>query len=129
MPISMAADADDGGMRAEPLPRITHMGEFRGADDFHFGRGQALIIETEPGKHVLRFENFSVRNGPDLFVYLSTEADEYGRDSLELGKLKATDGAFNYDIPHGTDLTRYKSVVVWCKPFAVMFAVAPFVGV
>ena len=49
---------------------MTHRGMFEGADDFHFGRGDALLIETAPGAYTLRFENFSVRNGPDLFVYL-----------------------------------------------------------
>src|SRR3990172_852867 len=32
-------------------PRITHQGQFHGADDFHFGRGKALLIETGPGKY------------------------------------------------------------------------------
>lgn len=99
---------------------------FRGADDFHFGRGDALLIRTSPTDHVLRFENFSVRNGPDLYVYLSR--DESGRrvdEALNLGRLKATDGAFNYEIPANLDLTGIKSVVVWCRQFAVQFAVAP----
>ncbi len=119
-------EPESSGVNATTFaPRVVYEGEFHGADDFHFGRGQARIIEAEPGRHVLRFENFSVRNGPDLVVYLSTEADDYSGDSLELGKLKATDGAFNYDIPEGTDISRYKSAVVWCKPFGVLFAVAP----
>jgi len=105
-------------------PRVTHQGEFRGADDFHFGRGAALLIETAPGQYVLRFEDFSVRNGPDLYVYLSDDPESYGDSTLELGTLKATDGAFNYDVPAGTDISRFKSAVVWCKQFSVLFAVA-----
>jgi hypothetical protein len=107
-------------------PRVTHRGEFHGADDFHFGRGAALLIETAPGVYTLRFEEFSVRNGPDLYVYLSTSAEGYGDGSLELGTLKATDGAFNYELPPGTDVTRFESAVVWCKQFGVLFATAPF---
>jgi hypothetical protein len=106
--------------------RIIRQGEFQGADDFHFGRGQALLIETEPGTHVLRFEDFSVRNGPDLFVYLSPDTNGYADGALELGELKGTDGAFNYDLPAGTDVSRFKSAVVWCKQFAVLFATATF---
>lgn len=113
-----------GTSAATSFPRIVGKGEFLGADDFHFGHGQALIIEIEPGRYTLRFENFSVRNGPDLYVYLSHEADDYGKDPLEIGKLKATDGAFNYEIPSDTDITQYKSAIVWCKPFGVMFAIA-----
>ena len=106
-------------------PRVTHQGEFSGADDFHFGRGRALLIETAPDTYTLRFEEFSVRNGPDLFVYLSTSADGYGDGSLELGGLKATGGAFNYEVPPGTDVSQYRSAVVWCKAFSVLFATAP----
>lgn len=106
-------------------PRVTHQGEFHGADDFHFGRGKALLIETAPGQYILRFEEFSVRNGPDLYVYLSDDPEGYGDSPLELGTLKATDGAFNYDVPAGTDISRFKSAVVWCKQFEVLFAIAP----
>jgi len=106
-------------------PRIVQQGTFSGADEFHFGSGRALLIETAPGVFMLRFEEFSIRNGPGLHVYLSPDADGYTENSLEIGRLKATDGAFNYDLPAGTDLSRYRSVVVWCKPFSVLFATAP----
>ena len=103
-------------------PAVIYSGSFVGADDFHFGRGDALIIETEPGKYVLRVENFSVRNGPDLFVYLSEDpAGESVDDALNLGDLKATDGAFNYEIPPEIDVSRIKSAVVWCRQFSVLF--------
>ena len=106
-------------------PRVASQGEFRGADDFHFGRGQVLLIESAPGEYTLRFENFSVRNGPDLFVYLSNDPGGIS-DALLLGDLKGTDGAFNYDVPAGTDISRFKSAVVWCRQFAVLFAAATF---
>jgi len=119
-------EASHGATEAPQFqPRVASQGEFRGADDFHFGRGQALLIETAPGEYTLRFENFSVRNGPDLFVYLSTDPNG-SNDGLLLGDLKGTDGAFNYDVPEGTDIFRYKSAVVWCRQFAVLFATATF---
>lgn len=99
-------------------------GEFRGADTFHFGRGRALINEAAPGRYTLRVEDFSVQNGPDLYVYLSTNPQGYAADATNLGRLKASDGAFNYDIPAGTDISRIKSVIVWCRQFSVLFATA-----
>ena len=93
-------------------PRVASQGEFRGADDFHFGRGKALLIETAPGTYTVRFEEFSVRNGPDLFVYLSTDPNGYSDDGLLLGELKGTDGAFNYDVPPGADISQYRSAIV-----------------
>jgi electron transfer DM13 len=104
-------------------------GSFRGTDDFHFGRGTATIIETAPGRFTLRLDDFSVRNGPDLYVYLSPKADDYARGALELGKLKATDGAFGYDLPAGVDPAGFGSAIVWCKQFSHLFAVAPLASV
>ena len=118
------APADEA---TEPL--VTHEGDFEGTDDFHFARGKALLIETAPDVYVLRFEEFSVRNGPDLFVYLSPSAEGNADGFIDLGSLKATDGAFNYDIPAGTDVSQYKSAIVWCKAFSVLFAVAPLARV
>jgi hypothetical protein len=109
------------------VPRITHLGEFEGADDFHFGRGDAQIIETAPGAYTLRFEDFSVRNGPDLFVYLSPDNEEID-GAINLGALKATDGSFNYEIPAGTDISAFSSAIVWCRQFATRFASAPLVA-
>jgi hypothetical protein len=107
-------------------PRALVTGEFSGTDEFHFGRGTATIIELEPGRYHLRLEDFSVRNGPDLFVYLSPDVDGYDDDALELGRLKATDGSFGYDLPEGADPSAFRSAIIWCKQFAHLFATAPF---
>jgi hypothetical protein len=103
---------------------IVLRGEFVGADDFHFGEGTALIIETAPGQYVLRFEAFSVRNGPDLYVYVSPDPVDYAEAAYEVGTLKATDGAFNYELPAGFSLDQVRSAIVWCKQFSTLFAYA-----
>ena len=107
-------------------PSTVATGEFEGTDEFHFGRGTASVIEIEPDRYHLRLDDFSIRNGPDLYVYLSTDAGDYARDALELGRLKATDGSFGYDVPQGADIGRFRSVIIWCKQFSHLFAVAPF---
>ena len=106
-------------------PDVVASGEFSGTDDFHYGSGTASIIETAPGTFTLRLEDFSVRNGPDLFVYLSPDPDGYVDGALELGRLKATDGSFNYALPAGADPAAFASALIWCKQFAHLFAVAP----
>jgi hypothetical protein len=116
------------GPTAEPTPFATTTiasGRFRGTDDFHFGRGTATIVETAPGRYHLRLEEFSVRNGPDLYVYLSPDAADYAPGALEVGRLKATDGAFGYDLPAGVDPAGFSSAIIWCKQFSHLFAVAP----
>lgn len=84
-----------------------------------------MLIATTPDQFVLRLEDFSVQNGPDLFVYLSTNPNGWSDDGLNLGELRATDGSFNYDVPVGVDIYQYQSVVIWCRAFAVLFATAP----
>jgi hypothetical protein len=107
-----------------PAP-LARSGSFSGADDFHFGRGTAHLIETSPGVFVVRLADFAVRNGPDLFVYLSPAADGYADGAIELGQLKADKGNQNYSVPPGVDPTSAGSVVIWCKQFSVLFATAP----
>jgi len=110
-----------------PFVARTHAsGRFAGTDDFHFGRGTASLIEVSPGRFHLRLEDLSVRNGPDLYVYLSTASNDYAKGSLEVGRLKATDGSFGYDLPADTDIRGYRSAIIWCKQFSHLFAVATF---
>lgn len=120
-PVPSDAPAPSGDIEA---PEGTRTGSFVGADEFHFGSGTALLIETAPGEWIVRFEDFSVRNGPDLFVYLSPDSDGYVDGAIELGPLKATDGSFNTAVPAATNVGEMRSVVIWCKQFAVQFAVA-----
>ncbi len=103
---------------------ILARGEFRGADPGHHGSGTALLIRAADGSHILRFEDFSVTNGPDLFVVLSTTPG-YSADSLILEELRATDGNINYAIPDGVDVSRFQTAIIWCKQFRVTFATAP----
>jgi hypothetical protein len=111
-------------------PLLLLSGTFHGSDDFHFGRGTARLIETAPGSFVVRLEDFAVRNGPDLYVYLSPSANGYAAAAIELGRLKADTGNQNYAVPAGAldDPASAASVVIWCRQFSHLFATAPLAG-
>lgn len=109
--------------------RVLARGTLRDGEPGHNGEGTVQVIRTEDGALFLRFEEFSVTNGPDLFVVLSPDAGGYADASLNLGGLKATDGNVNYEIPAGTDLSQYRSAVIWCRAFDVTFAVAKLEGI
>ena len=98
-------------------------GEFRDGAPGHRGSGKATLGRDAAGKLVLVLENFSVTNGPDLRVILSSDAEGSG-DGLDLGKLRATDGTFTYSVPDGTDLASYRSVTIFCAAFPTVFAYA-----
>lgn len=108
-----------------PQPTVTLQGTFKDADNFHRGSGTASVVTLPDGRQILRFENFSVTNGPALSVYLVRSADgNVDSGYLDLGKLKGNKGNQNYEIPAGTDLREYGSVIIWCVPFKVTFTTA-----
>jgi len=114
-----AADAARAGVVAS--------GPFRDGDPGHNGSGTAEVQRLADGSLNLFLRNFSVTNGPDLFVYLVAEANPGRSDiaaGLNLGELQANNGNQNYVIPAGTDIARYKSVSIWCRQFQVNFAIA-----
>lgn len=103
-------------------PKVLAMGQLQRVDDLHRGTGPVSLVELD-GKTFVRFENVAIQNGPDLHVYLARGlggAYDGNRD-LYLGALKATNGSFNYELPVGTSVADYKSVVVWCRVFTVLF--------
>jgi Electron transfer DM13 len=98
-------------------------GSFVGVGDgIHNAEGTAKVIPLQDGSNILRLENLRVTNGPDLYVYLAT--DKTASDFVSVGKLKANNGNQNYDIPAGTDLSKYSTVLIWCRPFSVLFGSA-----
>ncbi len=109
-------------------PAILASGQLEGADSFHFGSGRVLLVRGPEGQLLLRFEDYEVRNGPDLFIYLSPDpaGDPEASGALNLGAIKATKGNVNYEVPAPTDITRFRSAVIWCRSFDVVFAVATF---
>lgn len=95
-------------------------------DGIHNAEGTARVISLEDGSRVLRFENLKSTNGPDLYVYLAT--DKGASDFVDLGRLKGNIGNQNYNIPQGTDLSKYNTVLIWCKQFSVLFGSAELVA-
>ena len=118
-PAGTAVPAQAGGILA--------MGEFQDGEPGHHGAGTAQLQRLADGRLNLFLSNFSVTNGPDLVVVLSTDTEgskSSVSSGLTLESLKANNGNQNYGIPAGTDLTRFKSVIVFCKSFPTVFAFA-----
>ncbi|UVS69383.1 DM13 domain-containing protein [Nitrososphaera viennensis] len=116
--IDKGSTEDDAMMKDKVL--VETGGTFAGAGDgFHNAEGTARVLHLGSGSSVLRLEEFKVTNGPDLYVYLS--ADKSNADYVSLGRLKASSGNQNYDLPDGIDLSRYDNVIIWCQSFSVYF--------
>ena len=89
----------------------------------HDVEGEALLVKAKD-QYFLRFENLETINGPDLRIYLSSDLSN--DDIVDLGPIRATRGNVNYSIPAGTDLSRYKNAMIWCRAFGVLFSYAQF---
>jgi len=107
----------------EQTPNNTLTGTFIGiGDGFHNVEGAAKVIPVESGAQILRLENFKATNGPDLYVYLSK--DKSASDFINVGRLKGNVGNQNYEIPIGSDLSKYNTVLIWCRAFSFLFGSA-----
>jgi hypothetical protein len=105
------------------MPNVLRTGSFVDAGDgIHNADGITKIVPLQDGSNILRLENLRVTNGPDLYVYLSP--DKSASDFVNIGKLKANNGNQNYEIPSETDLSKYDTVLIWCRPFSVLFGSA-----
>jgi hypothetical protein len=96
----------------------------------HPTSGQAEVVRNAGGSYAVQLRDFSTSDGPAVHVWLTDQAQDAGDAKfngpghLDLGALKATNGDEVYAVPAGTDIARYKSVLVWCDRFSVGFGVA-----
>lgn len=116
-------NASQDRRRPKRAPVELASGEFAGADG-HAGSGTATVVQEPSGGRLLTFTEFDVDPGVDVDVYLVPGDGSDVSDRIELGNLKGNVGNQQYEIPAGADLSRYGTVVLWCKPFTVRIAVA-----
>lgn len=119
--------SDAAGTAEATEPVDLARGEFVSLD--HGTRGVARVLELADGSRIVRLEGLDTSNGPDLFLYLSTnpadgEEGAFGDDFVNLGRLKGNQGDQNYDLSADVDLTLYASVVIWCHRFSSAFGAA-----
>jgi Electron transfer DM13 len=116
---------------AQDKAQILETGTFHGK--VHNTSGRATIYREADGQLVLRLTNFKTSNGPDVHVVLIAAKDaaddanflKSSTPRLELGLLKGNEGDQNYNIPAGTDLSKYQTVSIYCERFNANFGAAP----
>ena len=114
----------------EPIEKVTiidaeqsvaRVGSFENGEANYKGQGEVYLVRDGDSRF-LRFENFSVTNGPDLFVTLNKGSDPKG-DHVIIEALKGNQGNQNYDISE-YDLSEYQSISIYCRAFNREFATA-----
>jgi Electron transfer DM13 len=135
--------AQDSMMKQDPMMKQDSMqmehkdgkpsytGTFHGK--VHQTSGRASVYQQADGKYLLRLTNFKTSNGPDVHVILVATKDAADdanfltskTEKIELGKLKGNEGDQNYEIPAGTDLSKFQTVSIYCERFNANFGAAP----
>jgi pentapeptide MXKDX repeat protein len=127
----MKRDKMQDNMKHEGMAKTLLTGKFHGK--VHATSGRATVYQEADGKLVLRLPNFKTSNGPDVHVILVATKDAMddanflkdNTEKLELGKLRGNEGDQNYEIPAGTDLTKFQTVSIYCERFNANFGAAP----
>ncbi|MGY5127184.1 DM13 domain-containing protein [Streptomyces nigrescens] len=119
----------ESAMSPRPAAGPKDLAEGRFVTHEHATSGIARTVRLAEGGHVLRLEDLKTSDGPDVRVYLSTRGADavekgLGDGAVELGKLKGNLGNQNYTVPAGTDLSEFRSAVLWCERFSVSFGAA-----
>jgi hypothetical protein len=128
LPVVAAADTAAAPLAEKPTVRVLATAAFRSYE--HASSGRARVLQLPDGRRYVRFDRFHTSNGPALKVYLSAASatgpgDAFDDRYVDLGDLKGNIGEQNYSLARDVDLSRYRSVVVWCARFHVAFAAAP----
>jgi hypothetical protein len=110
--------ASSGAVAASPGAETVREGDLVRISAADYGTGAVRIVKIGTDRF-LRFENVDIAGAPDMYVYLSDQTDGRPGTFVDLGKLKATNGSFNYSIPTSVDLATVRSVVIWCRQFSV----------
>ena len=106
-------------MKSNDDLKFVQIVDFQGVKG-NIATGLAMIV-TSGDATFLRFEEFDMDDGYDLYVYLTKSGDV--STGFEIAKLKANHGNQNYEIT-GIDTSAYRVVVIYSKSFAIYYASA-----
>lgn len=90
-------------------------------------KGSWDIVERDGRTFIVFSDDFRAANGPDLKIFLSPKSvsEATGKTAvdgaLNIGELKKTRGAQEYEVPADIDLSQYGSVLVHCEAFSVLW--------
>jgi len=130
LPILTAPKAPDAAILAQTSAQAMFTASFTrdlaGSDFLHWGEGTVSLTPTQ-----IAFTG-KLAPGPDYKLYLVTDfaEDEAGFAPLKanaklIGDIESFDG-FLLDLPAGTDLTAYTTVLVWCESFGEFITAAKY---
>lgn len=89
--------------------------------------GNWSVINIDGVTQIYFSEDFKTKGGPDLKVYLSEASIEEldsktaANSAINIGVLKSKSGKQIYTIPDDVNLSDYKSLIIHCEAFSVLW--------
>ncbi|MDZ4766806.1 MAG: DM13 domain-containing protein [Chloroflexota bacterium] len=136
-----AAPEDDEDLPTLIDSVIVAVGSFARIDAVRWGQGEATVYQSSNEPTLLRLDNFSVANGPDLRLAFSTmpqpttttemrAADVDGNNTVfEVGPLKGAYGSQNFSLPTNLNVRQFASLVIYSEALDMIYSIAPlFIG-
>lgn len=113
-------------------PVIVGRGAFTQVDEVRWASGNVVIYEQADGSKVVRFEDFTVVNGPELRVMLTAKSSEaltqdpsLGITDIDLGPLHGNIGSQNYLLPPEINIRSYSRVAIVSSALNIVYSIAP----
>ena len=88
----------------------------------HNAGGTVKLLKIGSEYYVRLEDDFTVTNGPDLFVHFGKDGQYTA--SARLGNLKGNIGGQNYKVPTELNPADFNEVWIWCRAFSVPFGKA-----
>jgi len=89
--------------------------------------GDWSIEQDGEDRFIVLADNFKSKSGPDLKTFLSPASlsevtgKTATKGSVFLSELKSTKGIQRYPIPQDIDLAQYKSLLIHCEKYAILW--------
>lgn len=123
---------EDRAMPELNAPITVASGTFQQINPVRGAQGTVNIYRDAANDFTMRFEGFSMLNGPNLRVLLSpaeaprlsTDLTTGGIEPIDVGVLLATNDSQNYPLPD-LDLAEYRSVVILSESLDLIYTYAP----
>lgn len=89
--------------------------------------GSWSIEQFEGKRYIVLADDFRARKGPDLKIFLSPQSIDSvnGKTAIKgsalVANLKEIKGGQRYEIPSELDISQYKSLLIHCEKYAVLW--------
>lgn len=113
-------DGNEDGIEATPVQ--LKQGVFAGVSP-KVGSGTVTLVKNVDDTYTVRLaDDFTVQEGPDLYLGFGNDG-QVAQEAL-FTTLESFSGVQEYAVPSDVDVNQYAQLIVYCKEFSAVFAVA-----